>query len=162
MRTKSTRTDLSAGIVMQSQGGARLHKSVLSLFNGTVCGTLASSAARAVSQPVRKNCAGRLMSSLKSAIADCPTRCSGRRSTSPAQSLRRSICEAERSSLLSLLFRKDGGARKDKSPTECEWNTFTHGDLLSTGLPPTSLSRAFQATSRRTAVQLHNLFFACS
>jgi hypothetical protein len=99
--------------------------------SGTACETLAGIAARAVSPPVRRSCAGRLRFSPKSAIADCPAKCSGRRSTKQTRALRHSICGAGCSSLLpssrkSREARQGATTRKDRSPIACIWNTFTH------------------------------------
>jgi hypothetical protein len=98
--------------------------------SGTACETLASSALRAVSPAVRRSCDGRLTFSPKFSIADCPAECSGRRSTKQTQALRHSKCGAGFSSLPSSRKSEEARhraiTRKDESPIECVWNTFTH------------------------------------
>jgi len=130
--------------------------------SGTACETLASSAARAASPPVRRSCGGRLTCSQKCATADCPARCSGRRSTKQTRALRHLICGVERSSLPSSRKSKEGRhrttTRKDESPIACVRNPFTHERPPFTRTAAykfiTRFSGNFEATRRAASISL--------
>jgi len=98
--------------------------------SGTACETLASSAAPAASPPVRRSCVGRRMSGPMFAILDLAIERSGIRSTEQTQALYRSVCgvgcSSRPSSRKSKGARRRATTRKDESPIECAWNTFTH------------------------------------